>query len=101
MSKELGFSKTCCEISVNGQIPIIQKFSQYYNSSLFEQIAKSKISAQNGTGEIISPDEAEIFRDWYPCELAIGNSRDCNFFPSQNDVFAWKTVYFQEDTTKE
>lgn len=74
MSKELGFSKICCEISVNGQIPIIQKFSENYSSSLFEQIAKSIISAQKGTGEIISPDETKIFREYYPCEMAIGNS---------------------------
>lgn len=63
MSKELGFSKICCEISVNGQIPIIHKFSKYYNSSLFEQIAKSIITAQKGTVEIISPDETKIFRE--------------------------------------
>lgn len=84
-------------------------FSQYYNSSVFEPIAESKISAQKRTEQIISPDEAKIFRDWFPYELAMRSSQHCDFlfiyfkflrFPPPANIFAWQTVQFQEDTTK-
>lgn len=57
-------------------------YSQYYNSSLFEQIPESKISEQKRRTEQIRSVEAKMFRDWFPCELAVGSSQstDCGFY---------------------
>lgn len=77
--QRIGVLKIYYKISVNSQIPVIQMFSQYYNSSVFEPIAESKISAQKRTEQIISPDEAKIFRDSFPYESAMGSSQRCDF----------------------
>lgn len=50
----MGFSKYVVK-SLQNQISVIQMFSQYYNSSVFEQIAESKISAQKRTEQIYLP----------------------------------------------